>query len=100
MAIQLATMAVQLAAAGRTGPSTAQRTPRRDVARRTSAAPAQRDRTRGVRGLRRSIAIDHERHMICTLGSMPRGSKSKYTSKQKRQAHRIEENAKKRGYSS
>ncbi len=31
---------------------------------------------------------------------MPRGSKSKYTSKQKRQAHHIEESAKKRGYSS
>jgi hypothetical protein len=31
---------------------------------------------------------------------MPRGSKSKYTSKQKRQAHHIEEGAKKRGYSS
>jgi hypothetical protein len=31
---------------------------------------------------------------------MARGSKSKYTSKQKRQAHHIEEGAKKRGYSS
>ena len=31
---------------------------------------------------------------------MPRGSKSKYTSKQKRQAHHIEESAKKRGKSS
>ena len=31
---------------------------------------------------------------------MARGSKSKYTSKQKRQAHHIEESAKKRGYSS
>ena len=31
---------------------------------------------------------------------MPRGSKSKYTSKQKRQAHHIEESAKKRGASS
>jgi hypothetical protein len=31
---------------------------------------------------------------------MPRGSKSKYTSKQKRQAHHIEEGAKKRGMSS
>jgi hypothetical protein len=31
---------------------------------------------------------------------MPRGSKAKYTSKQKRQAHHIEEGAKKRGYSS
>ena len=31
---------------------------------------------------------------------MPRGSKSKYTSKQKRQAHHIEEGAKKRGFSS
>lgn len=30
---------------------------------------------------------------------MPRGSKSKYTSKQKRQAHHIEESAEKRGYS-
>jgi hypothetical protein len=30
---------------------------------------------------------------------MPRGSKSKYTSKQKRQAHHIEASAKKRGYS-
>ena len=30
---------------------------------------------------------------------MARGSKSKYTSKQKRQAHHIEESAKKRGYS-
>jgi hypothetical protein len=30
---------------------------------------------------------------------MPRGDKSKYTSKQKRQAHHIEESAKKRGYS-
>jgi hypothetical protein len=29
---------------------------------------------------------------------MPRGSKSKYTSKQKRQAHHIEESAKERGY--
>ncbi|WII73835.1 hypothetical protein QJS83_08085 [Bdellovibrio sp. 22V] len=31
---------------------------------------------------------------------MPQGSKEKYTSKQKRQAHHIEEGAKKRGYSS
>ena len=31
---------------------------------------------------------------------MPRGSKSTYTSKQKRQAHHIEQSAKKRGYSS
>ena len=31
---------------------------------------------------------------------MARGSKSKYTSKQKRQAHHIEESAKKRGHSS
>ena len=31
---------------------------------------------------------------------MPRGSKSKYTSKQKRQAHHIEESEKKRGMSS
>jgi hypothetical protein len=31
---------------------------------------------------------------------MARGSKSKYTSKQRRQAHQIEEGAKKRGYSS
>jgi hypothetical protein len=31
---------------------------------------------------------------------MPRGSKAKYTSKQKRQAHHIEEGAKKRGTSS
>ena len=31
---------------------------------------------------------------------MPRGSKSSYTSKQKRQAHHIEESAKKRGMSS
>ena len=30
---------------------------------------------------------------------MARGSKAKYTSKQKRQAHHIEESAKKRGYS-
>ena len=30
---------------------------------------------------------------------MARGSKAKYTSKQKRQAHHIEEGAKKRGYS-
>jgi len=30
---------------------------------------------------------------------MPRGSKEAYTSKQKRQAHHIEEGAKKRGYS-
>jgi hypothetical protein len=30
---------------------------------------------------------------------MPRGSKSKYTGRQKRQAHHIEESAKKRGYS-
>lgn len=30
---------------------------------------------------------------------MPRGSKSKYTSKQKRQAHHIEDSARKRGYS-
>ena len=30
---------------------------------------------------------------------MPRGSKSKYTSKQKRQAHHIEGSARKRGYS-
>jgi len=30
---------------------------------------------------------------------MPRGSKSKYTSKQRRQAHHIEESAEKRGYS-
>jgi hypothetical protein len=30
---------------------------------------------------------------------MPRGSKAKYTSKQKRQAHKIESSAKKRGYS-
>ena len=37
--------------------------------------------------------------MMCTLGSMPRGSKSKYTKKQKRQAHHIEEGAKARGYS-
>ena len=38
--------------------------------------------------------------MMCSLHSMPRGSKSKYTSKQKRQAHHIEDSAKKRGYSS
>jgi hypothetical protein len=38
--------------------------------------------------------------MMCSLQSMPRGSKSKYTSKQKRQAHHIEASAKKRGYSS
>lgn len=31
---------------------------------------------------------------------MPRGSKAKYSSKQKRQAHHIEQSAKKRGYSS
>jgi hypothetical protein len=31
--------------------------------------------------------------------TMPRGSKAKYTSKQKRQAHHIEASAKKRGYS-
>jgi hypothetical protein len=31
---------------------------------------------------------------------MPRGSKSKYTPKQRRRAHRIEEGAKKRGHSS
>ena len=31
---------------------------------------------------------------------MPRGSKAKYSSKQKRQARHIEESAKKRGYSS
>jgi hypothetical protein len=31
---------------------------------------------------------------------MPRGSKASYTSKQKRQAHHIEEGARKRGYSS
>jgi len=31
---------------------------------------------------------------------MPQGSKAKYTSKQKRQAHHIEESAKERGYSS
>jgi hypothetical protein len=31
---------------------------------------------------------------------MPRGSKAKYTSKQKRQARHIEESAKKRGFSS
>ena len=31
---------------------------------------------------------------------MPRGSKAAYTSKQKRQAHKIETSAKKRGYSS
>lgn len=31
---------------------------------------------------------------------MPRGSKSSYTSKQKRQARHIEEGAKKQGYSS
>jgi len=31
---------------------------------------------------------------------MPQGSKSKYTSKQKRQARKIEASAKKRGYSS
>jgi hypothetical protein len=37
---------------------------------------------------------------MCSLGSMPRGSKSKYTSKQKRQAHHIEDSAKKRGASS
>lgn len=30
---------------------------------------------------------------------MPRGSKSKYTTKQKRQAHHIEESEKKRGVS-
>jgi len=30
---------------------------------------------------------------------MPRGSKAKYSSKQKRQAHHIEAGAKKRGYS-
>jgi hypothetical protein len=30
---------------------------------------------------------------------MPRGSKSKYTGRQKRQAHHIEASAKKRGYS-
>lgn len=30
---------------------------------------------------------------------MPRGSKEKYTSKQKRQAHHIEDSAKKQGYS-
>ena len=30
---------------------------------------------------------------------MPRGSKSKYTGRQKRQAHHIEDSAKKRGYS-
>ena len=31
---------------------------------------------------------------------MPRGSKSSYSSKQKRQAHHIEQSAEKRGYSS
>jgi hypothetical protein len=31
---------------------------------------------------------------------MPRGSKSKYTSKQRRQANKIEKSAKSRGYSS
>jgi hypothetical protein len=30
---------------------------------------------------------------------MPRGSKAKYTERQKRQAHHIEDSAKKRGYS-
>src|SRR5215467_12365590 len=38
--------------------------------------------------------------MMCSLQGMPRGSKSKYTSKQKRQAHHIEDSAKRRGYSS
>jgi hypothetical protein len=38
--------------------------------------------------------------MSCTLQGMPRGSKAKYSSKQKRQAHHIEQSAKKRGYSS
>jgi hypothetical protein len=39
-------------------------------------------------GMRRAPALE-----------MPRGSKAKYTSKQKRQAHHIESSAKKRGYS-
>ena len=38
--------------------------------------------------------------MMCSLPGMPRGSKSKYTSKQKRQAHHIEDSARRRGYSS
>lgn len=37
---------------------------------------------------------------MCNHQGMPRGSKSKYTSKQKRQAHHIEQSAKRRGYSS
>ena len=36
---------------------------------------------------------------MCTLQGMPRGSKASYTSKQKRQAHHIEDSARKRGYS-
>lgn len=38
--------------------------------------------------------------MMCSLQRMPRGSKAKYTSKQKRQAHHIEDSARRRGYSS
>jgi plasmid stabilization system protein ParE len=37
--------------------------------------------------------------MICVLKSMPRGSKSKYTDKQKRQAEHIEKSYEKRGAS-
>ena len=38
--------------------------------------------------------------MSCNSRGMPRGSKARYSSKQKRQAHHIEESAKKRGASS
>src|SRR5213595_4016125 len=41
-----------------------------------------------------------DRHVMCRLQGMPRGSTSKYSSKQKRQAHHIDEGAKSRGYSS
>ena len=38
--------------------------------------------------------------MPCNSPGMPRGSKAKYSSKQKRQARHIEDSAKRRGYSS
>jgi hypothetical protein len=38
--------------------------------------------------------------VTCSLQGMPRGSKAKYSSKQKRQAHHIEDSAKRRGHSS
>src|SRR4029079_10620671 len=76
---------------------------------RVQGMAAARDRRRGaeirhagVSGVRRTtdLTCHPVRHVSCILQGMPRGSKAKYSSKQKRQAHHIEESAKKRGYSS